>query len=293
MKKYFEHKLENLINVSKIVTIHCFEFDKNFKTEGEAHDFWEIVYAEKESLVCTADNRVINIEEGEALFHKPGEFHTLSANGKNAPNVIILSFVSKSEAMRFFENKKIKLEKSQTKFIYSIIEEGKKTFDIPFSDPALKKMHLLKKPTLGGEQMIKNYIEIFLINLLRFYTETEGGNKIFLEKSDYVKKPVGDVIAILKDNVYNELSIGEICAKTAYGKAYLFRIFKASTGKTIMEYFINLKIERAKQLLRENELSVKEIATTLAFAEPNYFTKTFKRVTGITPSTYKKRALHL
>ena len=51
MKKYFKHKLENLINVSKIVTIHYFEFDKNFKSTGEAHDFWEIVYAEKESVI--------------------------------------------------------------------------------------------------------------------------------------------------------------------------------------------------------------------------------------------------
>ena len=60
---------------------------------------------------------------------------------------------------------------------------------------------------------------------------------------------------ILKENVYSSLSIDDICSKTNYSKAYLFRIFKAKTGKTIMTYFIELKINQAKQLLRENELS--------------------------------------
>ena len=49
-------------------------------------------------------------------------------------------------------------------------------------------------------------------------------------------------------------------------------------------------MEAAKRLLLEDKLSIKDIATELSFSEPNYFTKTFKRVTGMTPSVYKKRA---
>jgi two-component system response regulator YesN len=70
-------------------------------------------------------------------------------------------------------------------------------------------------------------------------------------------------------------------------------VFKEKTGKTIMEYYLKLKIERAKQLLRENELSVKQISELLAFNEPNYFTKTFKRIAGLTPTAYKKRCTAL
>ena len=293
MKKYFKHKLQNLINVSKIVTIHYFEFEKNFKTAGESHDFWELVYAEKEDIVCTADETVINLKPGEVLFHKPNEFHTLSANGKSAPNVFILSFVCKSDAMRFFENKKFTLDSKLAKFIYFILEEGKKTFDIPYSDPSLKKMTLLENATLGGEQLIKNYLELFLINLLRSSTETKDGNNTFLPRKELLSKPVNETIKIHETALYTNLSIDEICTRTAYGRAYLLRVFKAKTGKTIMEYYTNLKIERAKQLLRETTLSVKEISEKLAFSEPNYFTKTFKRVTGVTPTKYKRRAMSL
>ncbi len=291
MKNYFQHKLSNLISVSKIVTIHYFEFDKNFCSQGEAHDFWEMVYAEKESLFCSADGAQIFLKQGELLFHKPNEFHTLAANGKKAPNVFILSFVCKSESMKFFENKKLSLSPHLVKFIYPILQEGRKTFDIPYSDPNLKKMKLLPNPTLGGEQLIKNYLEIFLINLLRDQTETEQGNTTFLPWKALSTKPIDDITAILKENVYSTLTIDDICAKTNYSKAYLFRIFKAKTGKTIMAYFTQLKIDQAKQLLRENELSVREISEKLAFNTPDYFIKTFKRITGLTPLAYKKRTI--
>ena len=293
MKTYFQHKLSNLISINKIVTIHYFEFKKDFQSSGESHDFWEIVYAEKESLLCTADGKKIQLAQGEILFHKPNEFHTLAANGVNAPNVFILSFVCKSESIRFFENKKIALSPHLAKFIYSILEEGKKTFDIPYSDPNLKKMQLLTSPTLGGEQLIKNYLEIFLINLLREQTETEHGNSRFLPWKELSNKPIDDVITYLKENVYAPLTIDDVCQKTAYSKAYLFRIFKAKTGKTIMRYFAELKIYHAKQLLRENRLSVSEIAEKLAFSSPDYFIKTFKKLTGLTPLGYKKRSTRL
>lgn len=293
MKNYFQHKLSNLISINKIVTIHYFEFDVAFQSTGESHDFWELVYAEKESLLCSADGEKIVLKQGEILFHKPNEFHTLATNGKNAPNVFILSFVCKSESVKFFENKKFALSAHLAKFIYSILEEGRKTFDIPYSDPKLKKMKLLPNPTLGGEQLIKNYLEIFLINLLREQTETAQGNSTFLPWKEFSAKPVDDVVAILKRNIYTSLSIDDICNETAYSRAYLFRIFKAKTGKSIMQYYTELKIKQAKQLLRENELSVGEIAEKLAFSAPDYFIKTFKRITGLTPLAYKKRSTGL
>ena len=290
MKRYFKHKPENLINITKIVTVNHFEFEKNFIFRGESHDFWEIVYADRESLICTADSRVINLKEGELLFHKPGEFHSLAANGYAAPSVYILSFVCKSAAMKFFENKKLAPNKNFAKYIYSIFDEGARTFAIPFSDPEQKKMDLSETPSLGGGQIIKNYLEIFLINLLRFYTETERGNEIFLPQNKLSSKPVDEVMKVLKSNLRNSLTIDEICAETSYGRAYLFRVFKAETGKSIIEYFLEMKIDLAKQLILEGKMSIKEISEYLSFNEPNYFTKTFKRITGMTPSTYKKRA---
>lgn len=287
-QNYYKHKIENLLLVSKIVTIHYFEFEKNFESKGESHDFWELVYADKESIVCTANSKEITLTEGEILFHKPNEFHTLAANKRTAPNVFIISFVCKSEAIHFFEEKRLTLDKDLLKFVYMIIEESKKTFDLPYSNPDLKKMPLKKRPTLGGQQLIKNLLEILLINLMRQETETEDSNTTFLFKEDFDGRVTKQIIQILNENVYETLKIDDLCERLNYNKSYLFRQFKGNTGRTIMAYFTDLKIARAKKFLRESDMTVTQIAEKLAFDEPNYFSKTFKKRTGYTPLQYKK-----
>ncbi len=293
MKKYFLHKPENLLIVDRIVTVHDFEFDKNFVSEGEYHDFWELVHAEKGNIVCTAGDRKILLHQGETIFHKPNEYHALRADGKTAPNVIIVSFGCKSDAVRFFENRIIPPEKFNARYLYAILQEAKKTFDIPYSDPALKKMELLPFPTLGGRQLIKNYLEILLVDAMRALTETENGNSVFLSKEEFESKPVKDMLKIMRDKTDERLSADEICAAAGYSRSYAFREFKKSTGKSVMEYFQLMKIDRAKVRLREGEMTVREISDSLAFDTPNYFSKTFKKHTGLTPTAYKKRCKRL
>lgn len=165
------------------------------------------------------------------MFHKPNESHSLAANGKKAPNVVIVSFECKSEAIRSFEGKRVRANHDFTKLLYTILEEARKTFSILFSDPKLEKMELLPTPTLGGQQLIKNYLEILLINIMRALTETERGNKIFLQREELGNKLVKDVIHILERNICHVLTVGDICAETGYSRAYVFKEFRAATGK--------------------------------------------------------------
>ena len=77
---YRKQKINCLLNISEIVTIHYFEFDRNFKSHGEKHDFWEMVYIDKGEMICTADKNRFVLKSGEMTFHKPNEFHNLSGN---------------------------------------------------------------------------------------------------------------------------------------------------------------------------------------------------------------------
>ena len=93
MAKYYRHKVEKIIVIDDIVTIHYLEPEKDFSFGPEAHDFWELVYADKESLRLTADGNPVTLNEGEIIFHKPNESHSLAANGKNAPCVLLRQYV--------------------------------------------------------------------------------------------------------------------------------------------------------------------------------------------------------
>ena len=289
MKKYFYHKIENLLLVNKIVTLHRFSFDKDFASDGESHNFWEIVFAARESLVCVADGREIILEEGEVLFHKPNEHHILKANGRRAPQVLVVSFECKSEAMRFFEEKKLRPDERCLRLLYSVFEEGERTFDMSESDPDRQRMELLSFPTLGGEQLIKNYLELFLITLMRSLTETEQGNPVFVEKSELQSRLVPNILHMMEENLGGGLCVEDIARQTNYSRAYVFREFKRATGKSLMAYYNERRIRHAAQLVGEGGLSVREIAERLGFDTPNYFSKSFKRIMGVTPSVYKRR----
>ena len=291
-KKYYKHKIENLLVISKIVTIHYFEFDKSFVADTESHDFWELVYAHKGDIICYADGKEEILKEGEVLFHKPNEVHSLTADGKRAPNVFIISFECKSQAIGFFEDKKLRLGKDLLRCIFAIIDESKSTFDLPYSDPQLKKMKLLQTPALGGLQVIKNHLEILLISLMRQEAKKTRADALFLPQDRFNERVSDLVIAYMKDHIREDMTIEDICRDLHYSKSYIFKQFKKTTNCSVMSYFIKLKIEKAKELLRETNMHIGEISAYLSFDNPNYFSKIFKKATGYTPTTYRRMRRH-
>lgn len=90
-------------------------------------------------------------------------------------------------------------------------------------------------------------------------------------------------------NHYDERhDMSDVCNAISYSVAHLSRVFKKETGKSVMQYALDLKIEKAKALLTENELSLTEIATRLGYDDYNYFTHAFKNRVGVSPLNYQK-----
>ena len=288
---YYRHKLENLLVINKLVTIHYFEYGA-FEEHGEAHDFWELVYVDKGTLAFSVGEREQYLREGEILFHKPNEYHVHTAKRELSPDIFIISFECKSEAMRFFEGRRMRLGKDLLRYIYMIIEESRKVFDIPRSDPEMKKMPLHPHPSLGGQQMIKNLLELLLIHVMRDETERDDAESVFLMKEEIDNHLANRIKEYLGAHLCESVSVADLSRALNYNKSYLFRQFKASTGRTIMSYFAAMKVESAKKDLRDTNLSVAQIAANYAFDTPNYFSKVFKRVTGESPAEYRKRKNH-
>ena len=287
--KYYRHKIDNLLVVSRIVTVHYFEFDRHFASEGEAHDFWEMVYVDSGELSCTAGEEALTLREGEAMFHRPGEFHRHSSSGRRAPNVFVISFECRSEGMRYFEGRRLTLPRECVRHIFGILSEATATFDIPVSDPLTKKMELLDEPALGGTQMIKNRLEMLLILLLRAEMKKSGEGERFLRATAPGALIAEAIVEKMRAHLADGLTVEELCEGIAYSRSYVFREFRLATGHTIAAYYTKLKIDEAKRLIREQDHSIAEISDILHFDSPNYFGKTFKRYVGVTPRAYRAR----
>lgn len=90
------------------------------------------------------------------------------------------------------------------------------------------------------------------------------------------------------DSHYNEeLSLEDVSREVNLSPQYFSRFFKNETGCNFIEYLTQVRISKAIELLKDNDLSVKEICYTIGYNDPNYFSRIFKKITGYSPSDHK------
>ena len=287
MSTYDQHQLANILVITNIVTIHYFELDKDFSFAGERHDFWELVYADRGDLLINADGKELVLHTGEIIFHKPNEFHNLRSDGVNAPNAVVATFRTNSEAMKFFEGRCLALPKHLRHLIANIISEAKSAYDLPVFYPFLQNKYVRKGVPIGAEQLLRLYLEQLLILLLREFSETPQTRKFFQSKETFDNHVVTLIIELLNDNLYSKLTISGICRELNYGKTYLCTLFRQVCDYSIMEYYTLLKISEAKRLIREHKYTITQISDMLMWNNPQYFSRQFKAITHQTPREYQ------
>ncbi len=282
MKYYFKHKIENLLSVKNVITIEYLELPGGYEYPAESHNFWEMIYADKGEIDYYVENTPERLSEGELMFLAPNRAHRFVAHRDNAPSIFVLCFDLNSALMSFFDGYKIRLGKKEKPFIENIIEEMRGTFKQPFR----QKLEVLDDANLGGQQMIRINLEMLLITLLR--AEDKKETQVEFIKNDTFAGTISDKISeYLKSRVHSQVYIDEICKMTGYSKSYVSQVFRQTTGESVIEYFNRLKIKEAKKLIRENRFTMSEISDMLNYNDPRYFSLTFKRITGKTPTQYK------
>ena len=282
---YIKTKPESIVNVTRIITVHYYEFDKSFVFGGESHDFWEMVYVDKGRILVKSGEEEVALGQGEIIFHAPDEFHSVKALD-SSPNFFVISFECDSAVMQSFVKLRATLSRELRPFISSIISEAERTYVIPKNDTELCGLVKKESAALGGEQLVKTYLEQLLIMLLRSVS-VETSASLFPSKESLENHIVKSVKEYIEEHAHEVLRLEDICTKFGYGKTYLCRLFREQTGNSIGKYAIERKIHLAKAMIRERELNFSEIAEALAFDNQQYFARVFKRTTGMSPTEFK------
>ena len=136
-----------------------------------------------------------------------------------------------------------------------------------------------------NEKLSESVLEAFKKKLIIAGLEVLDDKKsILIEKiKNVVIEMVHYADEFPKVNFSNYLS-----EKLGYDYTYLSNLFTEVKGTTIQEYIIMHKIEKAKELIMYNEMSIADIAYTLNYSSAAHFSTQFKKVTGLTPSFFKK-----
>ena len=94
------------------------------------------------------------------------------------------------------------------------------------------------------------------------------------------------MVDYLEAHLGGHVTIEQVCRENLIGRSQLQKIFREQSGLGIIEYFSLMKVNAAKQLIRTNKMNFTQISEQLGYTSIHYFSRQFKKVTGMTPSEY-------
>lgn len=162
--------------------------------------------------------------------------------------------------------------------IFELCAEAKK---LPESDPQrLLAVDRLSDPyfilnCMSKEQFFNTLIELCQCIFPDKEPATESQSLLF------------EIYAYIQNNYTNDLTLETISKLFYLSQPYLSSLFKKHTGCGISQYIENLRMDQAKKLLIDYDLSICEVAALIGYNDPNYFSKVFRKHTGISPTKYK------
>ncbi len=281
--KFVLKQLENAISVTGVANVHFFEFPKDYHTESDFHPFYELLFVSGGKVEVKSDDYNGLVEKNQLIIHRAGESHSLHCVGNTMPTVIIIGFMSSGAGIKNFSYSPISLSDSQIKTLAEIVREGRNVFMPPYDVPVYD-MKKKKNPPFGAEQLLKNLLEYFLIDISRKFS----GHRETEENFSYGKFSVNDIVKYIDDNFKEKITLDELAFIFRTNRSTLCKEFKVGTGKTISEYVADKKLLEAKHKILNTDKTFTEIAEELNFESIHYFTRFFKKQTGVSPKVYRK-----
>jgi len=100
-------------------------------------------------------------------------------------------------------------------------------------------------------------------------------------------KVISNINKYIEENLQDDISLVRLAEIVHFNPSYLSRLYKQTTGKTLSEYIKEVKIKKAMEMLKQDEIKIYEIADSIGFKNPSYFTRFFKSITNMTPQEYR------
>lgn len=253
----------------------------NYVVEDHEQFCYEISYVFSGEGFFYSNNNKYKVEQGDIFLNIPNEIHRIESGNCQDFRYFYLGFKINPEMQTktSFISIKEKLDA-----LTSPLKKDKLNIQIPFLS-ALKE---LRNRNEYSFIMINSYIHQILILMYRNFFSSCEYNYDYKDFTKSQKEIAYNVINFFDNNILKISSLTEISDALGYSYSYLSHIFKEEMGQTIQSYCSNKKLEKAKELLLEGELSITKISEILHYESIHSFSKSFKKSVGLSPSQYKQ-----
>lgn len=255
-----------------------------------AHEFWEIAYVYEGEAQNETIHGNTHLQAGNFLLIKPGAEHSFTYKRNTSRGRICNCLIRRSYFEKLIEKFQKKYELSGYR-LYELLSDSM-PFCIQLSDDNADNVrhliwqiaHEYNHFTVGSDYIMENALINLLVYMTRMYEYQQG--KATSPVSTH--QDIDELIKYLNSNFGQNLTLEYLAERQHLSKEYLSRYFKKETGKNISEYLSEVRISRAKGMLHTNTFPIGFVSEYCGYGSVSAFEKAFKKIVGISPSSYRK-----
>jgi len=272
-------KINRKFNIQTIV------FSQNWKPllivpepYEERYPFWQLFYVSRGTMQIVRESEIQTVKSGEVIFRPPNQTSTMIYEKNSELYLGIIDFICKDKAMEFFGTSPISLDQKERKMIGDIVKEASEFYKDCDSNNL-------------WPELISSSLEHFLI---RLYGRMQGIFSFELQWNtchtrNNISDKVNQINLILEKRRFENITIEEIASMMHESPNAMMKYYKKEMNESVIDHFLNLKLQTAMQLISESKMNFTEISEVLGFSSVNYFSKFFKKRTGMTLTEFSKQ----
>lgn len=267
------------------MSFHIHKIDTH--TKPHRHSNFQIIYYTKGNGTQHIGKSRYKVSPASVFFVPPGKNHKFIPQQKAIAQAFTLIF---SIDYHEHDRKNDYISGDVSKLLRLLYQNKLESFKLNPGEMKLTQNYInkvqkeLTAKTFGYLIAVKGYLLLLLRDFLQAGIREECDNStlsrkqlIFLRSSDYIRK-----------NSNGTISLRTIAKINHVSESYIQKIYKEYAGRSITQFIHESKIENAMHLLSTTDLPIKQIATECGISDRNYFTRTFRKVVGVTPRQYRE-----
>ena len=133
---------------------------------------------------------------------------------------------------------------------------------------------------------IDNYLSLKQWFLEKVY---ESGRHVVQNADEELGDMISKAKKYIDENYNKDVSLQDVSRHVNISPYHFSKVFREKTGETFIVYLTKLRINRAKELLLDKDMSIKEVCLSCGYSEPNYFSRLFKKWVGLTPTEFREK----
>jgi len=253
--------------------------EKHFIPVGEieSHKFTEICVGLSGSFALQLKDSIINVKEGDVCIIFPGNPHVELPKKEESYTAVWVA-IDFNRALAHLSGKS-----AETPFFMFDSYSLKSDYEFLRILKCIQDEIDCKNGYYN--QLIKSYTVQFFVTAYREIVKDCGSIAFGHAWKESVVQAVQKYI---KENYFKHIKLADVSQEVCISQNYLNALFKSVTGKTVIQYHEDYRIEMAKNLIKFTNASINHISAQLGYYDQYHFSKIFKKITGLSPSQYRK-----